>query len=166
MRAKDKISEVYRGMGSRHRISSKLAMGTVLGEAAAAAAAEAETKGVVVEVAGIGRSWFRTSIDLEEAFRAHIQFELPGAPKHFQNVTTSRPKCNNVSQASLCVSLMSIEPSPVPPQPLLFILCQLICRSIFRLSTIFQLERRVRMRIICTSQTRVSQIIKLTIRNF
>lgn len=45
-------------MDSRHKISSRLAMGTVLevGSVAAEAAAEAEIKGAVVEVAEIGRS--------------------------------------------------------------------------------------------------------------
>lgn len=53
MRVKGRILGEDRGMVSRHKISSRLAMGTVLGEAAVVA--EAEIKGAVVGVAGTGR---------------------------------------------------------------------------------------------------------------
>jgi hypothetical protein len=89
MRAKDKILEVDRGMGSRHKISSKLAMGTVLGEGAAAAAAEAETKGAVVEVAGIGRSSCSNLNRPRRGIRSRYTIRTTGCSRAF-------PKSNDV----------------------------------------------------------------------
>ncbi len=92
MRAKDKILEVDRGMGSRHKISSKLAMGTVLGEgaaAAAAAAAAAETKGAVVEVAGIGRSSCSNLNRPRRGIRSRYTIRTTGCSRAF-------PKSNDV----------------------------------------------------------------------
>ncbi len=88
MRAKDKILEVDRGMGSRHKISSKLAMGTVLGEGAAAAAA-AETKGAVVEVAGIGRSSCSNLNRPRRGIRSRYTIRTTGCSRAF-------PKSNDV----------------------------------------------------------------------
>ncbi len=86
MRAKDKILEVDRGMGSRHKISSKLAMGTVLGEGAAAAA---ETKGAVVEVAGIGRSSCSNLNRPRRGIRSGYTIRTTGCSRAF-------PKSNDV----------------------------------------------------------------------
>jgi hypothetical protein len=86
MRAKDKILEVDRGMGSRHKISSKLAMGTVLGEGAAAAA---ETKGAVVEVAGIGRSSCSNLNRPRRGIRSRYTIRTTGCSRAF-------PKSNDV----------------------------------------------------------------------
>ncbi len=84
MRAKDKILEVDRGMGSRHKISSKLAMGTVLGEGAAA-----ETKGAVVEVAGIGRSSCSNLNRPRRGIRSRYTIRTTGCSRAF-------PKSNDV----------------------------------------------------------------------
>lgn len=86
MRAKDKILEVDRGMGSRHKISSKLAMGTVLGEGAAAAA---ETKGAVVQVAGIGRSSCSNLNRPRRGIRSRYTIRTTGCSRAF-------PKSNDV----------------------------------------------------------------------
>ena len=52
--------------------------------------------------------------------------------------------------------LLSIDGSPIPPQPLLPIFLQLIGWSISRLLTFVCPKRRIRMRIIRTPQARVS----------